>query len=309
MNQSEKVGNLLTTCYLLHKKTDHVTGFSSKKYEINRKSDIAFLGLLMLLTIFLNAVAIITIQKTPKLKKKLCHFLILIQSVVDLGVGCIVIPAVTVFLLEPFIHVDVCISIFLARSTLFLFTGLSIVTLSTLTMERYLGVLHPCFHRTHLTKTGIVIYVVGGTLVLLSIIVGSNFIESGIIKYISISILATFLILVVFAYTRIYLVIRKITRVHTDAEAGEENRKHLSRERKHALACFIVVAIFVLLLIPFMLHPIFEKFGRMTSNAYIWWSVSLLLSISSMNSTIFFWQNTVLRNEAKKVAKNMFMFI
>jgi magnesium-transporting ATPase (P-type) len=176
-------------------------------------------------------------------------------------------------------------------------------------MERYLSVLHPCFHRTRLKKKGIVIFVVGAALALLSLVAASIFVEGEIIKYISILILATFLIFVVFAYTRIYLVIRKITRVHTDAEAGEENRKHLSRERKHALACFIVVAIFVLLLIPFMLHPIFEKFGRMTSNAYIWWSVSLLLSISSMNSTIFFWQNTVLRNEAKKVAKNMFMFI
>jgi hypothetical protein len=36
------------------------------------------------------------------------------------------------------------------------------------------------------------------------------------------------------------------------------------------------------------------------------WSSSLLLSISSMNSAIFFWKNTVLRNEAKKVVKNMF---
>jgi hypothetical protein len=31
-----------------------------------------------------------------------------------------------------------------------------------------------------------------------------------------------------------------------------------------------------------------------------------LLSISSINSVIFFWRNALLRNEAKKVAKSMF---
>jgi hypothetical protein len=306
MNESEKLGNVLTTCYIINKKTDHVTGFSSKKYEINRISNIAFLGVLTVSTILLNAVAIITIQKAPKLKDKLCFFVILIQSVVDLGVGCIVIPTVSVFLLQPFINIhDVCISILLARSTAIL-PGLSIVTLSALTMERYLSVLHPCFHRTRLKKKGIVIFVVGAALALLSLVAASIFVEGEIIKYISILILATFLIFVVFAYTRIYLVIRKITRVRTDDEAGEGNRKHLSRERKHALACFIVVAFFVLFLIPYMLIPIFKQFERMTSNTYNWWSVSLLLSISSVNSAIFFWKNTVLRNEAKKVVKNMF---
>ena len=307
MNESEKlIGNLLANCYLFGKNTIHVTGFASKKYEINRISNIVFLGVLMMSTILLNAVTVTTIQKTPQLKKKFCYFVIFIQSIADLAVGCIVIPTVNVFLLDPFIDGDVCISILLARSTTFLFTGLSIVTLSVLTMERYLGVLHPSFHRTRLTKTRIVTYVVGGTLVLLSLLAVSIFGKGDIIKYASIGILTIFLIFVAFAYTRIYLVIRRITRVNTHDEAAKGDRRRLFRERKHALSCFIVVALFVSVIIPYTLFPIFEQFATMTFNAYRWWSVSLLLSISSMNSGMFFWQNTVLRNEAKKIVKKMF---
>ena len=134
MNESEKFRNLLSTCYMFNKEIDYVTGFSSEKYEINRISNIAFLAVLMMSTILLNAVAIITIQKTAKLKDKLCYFTIFIQSVVDLGVGCIVIPIINIFLLEPFVNFDACISILLARLTTNLFAGLSIVTLSALTI-------------------------------------------------------------------------------------------------------------------------------------------------------------------------------
>ena len=304
MNQSEKLANLIITCYPQNKKVTRVTGFVSKKYEINRISNIAFLGVLMVSTILLNSVAVITIQKTPQLKKKLCYFVIFIQSIVDLVVGCIVIPIVSVFLLDPFIDGDVCISIFLARSTTFLFTGSSMVTLSAFTLERYLRILHPNFHRTRLTKKAIVTYVIGGVLILLSLLAVSIIRIKNLIKYASIGIPATFVIFVAFAYTRIYLVIRRITRVSD--EAGKGDRRCLARETKHVLACFIVVAFFILFIIPYTLYPIFEQFGRMTSNAYRWWSVSLLLSISSMNSVIFFWQNKVLRNAAKKVMKDMF---
>ena len=91
MNQSENIRNVLTKCYLLNAKFDHVTGFQSNKYELNRIFNIVFLGILMLSTIFLNTVAIITIQKSPQLKKKLCYFVILVQSCVDLGDGCVAI--------------------------------------------------------------------------------------------------------------------------------------------------------------------------------------------------------------------------
>ena len=253
MNQSENIRNVLTKCYLLNAKFDHVTGFQSNKYELNRIFNIVFLGILMLSTIFLNTVAIITIQKSPQLKKKLCYFVILVQSCVDLGVGCVAIPTVSVFLLAPFINVDDCISILLARSTTLLFTGLSVVTLLALTLERYLGVVHPFFHRTRLTKKHIATFVVGGALILLSLVAASIFFQGIIIKHTAIGLLAILFIFVAFAYIRIYLVIRKVKRPKPTPhdKAGEGNRRGLFREAKHAISCFIVVVCFVLFIIPY----------------------------------------------------------
>ena len=51
MNQSEKLGNLTTTCYPLYGKIVRVTEFASKKYEINRISNI-----LCLIGVLINGV-------------------------------------------------------------------------------------------------------------------------------------------------------------------------------------------------------------------------------------------------------------
>mgnify|MGYP002804135471 CR=1 FL=1 len=127
---------------------------------------------------------------------------------------------------------DVCISILLARSTTFLFTGLSIIILSASTLERYLRILHPNFHRTRLTKKAIVTYVIGGILVQLSLLAASIFLIRNI-KYASIGIPAIFFIYVAFSCTRIYLVIRRITRVSIHDKAAKRNHRCLARETKH----------------------------------------------------------------------------
>ncbi len=196
MSHSATDDDFLTVCFLFNKKTDHVITFASNTYEIIRISNVVFLFFLLFPTIFLNAVAIITIQRTPQLRKKVCYFVIFVQSLFDLGVGFIAIPILMYFLLVPFLNVDICIPIILAESTTFLFTGLSIVTLSTLTLERYLGVVHPFFHRIHVTKIGIVIYVVAGALIQLSIIVASIFNQGRIIEHPSIGILGTFFVFI-----------------------------------------------------------------------------------------------------------------
>ena len=46
----------------------------------------------MISTILLNSVAILTISKSSQLKEKLCYFLVLVQSSLDLLVGVIIQP-------------------------------------------------------------------------------------------------------------------------------------------------------------------------------------------------------------------------
>ena len=307
MNQSLK--DHLTSCNVLVQKTVHVSGFESRKYEINRIFNILFLGALILSTVLLNAVAVITIWKRTQLKNKLCYFVILVQSSADLAIGCIAMPILLFYLLVPFFNVDICIAIILARLTLFLLTGLSILTLSALTIERYIGVVHPyCYKK--LTKSQIVKFVLCGFLILLSITGASAFSQHQITKYAAIGGLGIFLIFITFAYVRIYLEMRRLSRseVRPNIEGGEENkdRKLKFREIKRAVSCFIVVISFLVLIVPHFLSPIFnQRFELSNFNVHVWWSVTLLNSSASINSVIYFLRNTVLRKEAMKVIRKI----
>ena len=86
----------LTICDILGRTTVHIS--ESRKYEINRIFNIVFLGVLIVSTVLLNAVAVITIWKRAKLKNKHCYFVIFVQSSVDLGIGCTAMSIVFFFL-------------------------------------------------------------------------------------------------------------------------------------------------------------------------------------------------------------------
>lgn len=139
MNKTEETEDFITTCHYFSKTTTHVSGFKSDEYATIRISNVAFLAVLIFPTVLLNATAIITIRKSPSLKKKLSCFIIFLNSLVNLGVGCVCIPIVVYFLLVPFVDADICTAFIFVSRTSCLTAGLSIVTLSALTMERYLG--------------------------------------------------------------------------------------------------------------------------------------------------------------------------
>ena len=304
MNQSLK--DHLTICDILGRTTVHVSGFESRKYEINRIFNIVFVGILFVSTVLLNAVAVITIWKRTQLINKHCYFVIFVQSLVDLAIGFTALPIEFFFLLVPFINVDFCIAVILVRSTAVLLSSMSIVTLSALTIERYIGVIHP-YSYEKVTKSRIVKFVLGEFFILLTITVASFFSQYEIIKYAGIGVLAIFLIFITFAYGGIYLETRRLSRseVRPDIEGAQNrDRKLKFREIKRAMSCFMVVISFLALIVPYSLFPIFNRqFGLSNFNVYFWWSATLLNSSGSINSVIFFMRNTVLRKEAMKVIK------
>ncbi len=114
----------------------------------NRILLIAFNVLLMFCTIFLNLLSVVTIRKSSQLKNKLCHFVILLQSAVDLGVGVFSITSLIAFLAIPLLGIRNCVGIGLLFLLKFLPVSLSTVILSAMTVERYIGVLQPYSYQT-----------------------------------------------------------------------------------------------------------------------------------------------------------------
>ncbi len=77
-------------CHTLNYKLKMIQSFPSKGYFANQVTICILNILISILTIVLNLVTIITFRSSNQLQKKMCHFLIFVQSWNDLGIGLIV---------------------------------------------------------------------------------------------------------------------------------------------------------------------------------------------------------------------------
>ena len=305
MNESGGKIEFLTTCPDTEKLVI-INHFPDDKYERHQIAVIVVCSILTLTTISLNGISIITIRKSTQLRSKVCYFPILLQSIVDLGVGVVGIPLFIYYLLPPFLPTINCIPLNLALRIALFTCGLSIITLSAMTMERYIGVLHPYYYEANVTKKRILIYVCS-----------SGLLQSLAFPYLTViriaftAMIFVFWIFVAFAYTRIYLVIRKLIRserrpaCEPDGSGNATNRQAI-RESKHAKSCFLVVLTFVLQLIPPLLAPVLYTHGTIDFLVYVNWAFALKFLNSSLNSIIFFWTKALLRSEAIKILKSPF---
>ena len=272
----------------------------------NRMLLIAFNAMLVFSTVSLNFLSLVTIRKSPQLKNKLCYFVILVQSAGDLVVGVVNIPLLIIILTMPLLGIENCLVFRLLFISMLLPISLTPVFLSAMTIERYIGVLHPYSYQTLVTKRRILTYVgVTG-----SLCVGNAALMFYGPRASIIIIMLTFFLFIAYAYTRIYLVVRKLDRPEnrpagSNQQGNQNKRRRLLREIKHAKCCFIVVICYGVLLLPSSLTSVFHAFG-VNRGVYNCWLFSLYILNSSINSVTFFWTKTLLRTEAWKTLKSIF---
>ena len=236
--------------------------------------------------------------------------MVLVQSVVDLGVGILGIPLFIYCLLSPFLDSVDCTFIILALRSTIIPCGLSIITLSAMTIERYIGVLHPYSYKTQVTRKRILAFICGGGIVVTSLVAASAR-DRGIISTFSAVAIPMFFLLTGFVYTRIYLAIRKLVRSEKrpgcESDVNENCRKRkFFRECRHAKSCFLVVICFGIFLLPITLSPLLFKIDGIEYKEYFFWCYTLVVLNSSVNSVIFFWTKTLLRQEAIRIIKSLF---
>ena len=305
MNQSEQH---LTNCKLAKVSYAILSEFPREEHKRHRIAVILINCILLLSTIMLNGISIITIRKSSQLKNKVCYFVILIQSVVDLSVGVVGIPPFIYYLIFPFLDtIDCSFMILVIRGTQ-LTIGLSIVTLSATTMERYIGVLHPYSYTTKVTKKRLLIYVCGSSLAVFGVVAYSMFYRQ-ITRIAFTAMIFVFFAFTGFVYTRIYLVVRKLKSSEKErrpaGEGGNQNSlsKKVIREIRHARSCFLIVVCFALILIPLTLSPVFLTVGSAEYAVIFDWLHTLVISNSTINSVLYFWSKVLLRKEALKILK------
>ena len=310
MNASEESNAFLTVCNIAEGSITVIHQFPNKEHAYNRIVILVINFVLLFPTILLNGVSVITIKKSSYLNSKVCYFVILLQSVVDLGVGLISLPLFVYGLMTPFQKIRNCTLVFLAFRTSFLPLGLSMATLSAMTMERYIGVLHPFQYQTKVTKKRILIYVCGNGLFLFSLLAYSLRDTKPLVIYVSGSIFVLF-VFTGFVYTRIYLVIQKLIRVEKQqvcVDGGNQVKRQIIRESCRGRSCFLVVICFLCFLLPLALTPHFFTSGTFDSRVYLNWAFTSTILNSSVNSVIFFWTKTLLRKEALKKIRSVWLY-
>ena len=263
-------------------------------------------GIFIIPTVLLNAVSIVTILKSSQLQSKPCYFIILVQSVIDLAIGVLGIPLNLAYLIQGITGTSNCFGTFLARKPTILPIAASTITLSAMTMERYIAILHPFAYSTKVTKKRILVYVGSGTVLTFFVIIVSFAIQPAIPMF-GVLLVTLVFSFTVFAYTKIYLVVRKLNHARKQPFDAEEQKnltrkKLFLREIKQAKSCFIVVMCFFILsfLPPIVLLLFHKSKDESEFLAKDTWLYTIIMFNSIVNSVIFFWTKTMLRKEAKK---------
>lgn len=275
--------------------------FPSKAYYINYVITCIVNIILTFSTTSLNTVTVLAYWKSEQLKRKTSYFLIMLLSCVDLTTGLLGNSSFVLLSVKVLMHNPDCkIYIFLENISLSS-AAISFMTLLLLNIERYLCIVHPFFHRNKITKLKLFI----GAVVLWCCGIASTLLRL-FVSTIG-RVLTTLVILVTFiAFVYIYATIFRISRKRRKVSKrdGLDNNANL-QDLKVAKSCATVVGCTFLCVIPFAVINSLAPFTFLTySLAY--WSCTLGLSSSTLNSLIFFWRNSILRTEANKLLRNVF---
>ena len=300
------------TCSFYENEFQLDKGTPSNEYYINYVIGLIFNVFLTISTIFLNSVTILAYTRSALLKSKKSFFLIMLLSVVDLLVGVFANGSFVLVIGTTAFGKPICEAYSIFQATSNCFVSMSTMTLLGLNIERYLSILHPFYHRTKVTKSKLLKMVVGLWLFTIILRIPSLFWDR-IMNIISSILFLLIALFTLYIYIAIYVTVRRRPRVtemrQTDGRATEtrvqERRTDETREQqniKMVKSCAFVVGVSFICNVPLAMVVFIPKSMIFSQPAL--WIFTMLLSTSSLNSLIFFWNNVVLRKEAIKLFKN-----
>ena len=261
---------------------------------------------------------IISIWKSSQLRKKLCHFMIMVLSGFDLVTIVTNYPGIllllTSWLKEDY---DLLLNCRMYLHFVVAFLGFSFHVLLVMSIERYLGVYYPIFHRTSVTRRRLltlltILLIVYTTLY----VIATNEIIIPRTLVIEISVMTSFLSLIYLNFK-----LFKISREVCQKKAiSPEKRTTLNLKSIStcllavsclvvlAVSCLVVLAVscLVVLSISSGVYIFVSKSNRNSNErlSHIW-GTKLSAVNCSLNSLIFFWKNNVLRAEGIKKLKTL----
>ena len=110
-------------------------------------------GFFIFAGVFLNSKVIISLWKSPQLRKGNCHFMIFMLSCVDLAVVIVAHPTLILLSIALSFEVKTAYRIGMYfRNLHLILQGLEFGVLLSMNMDRYLAIAYPFFHQSNITK-------------------------------------------------------------------------------------------------------------------------------------------------------------
>ena len=292
-----------------------VNKFPDQSTLVNHVAACFFSVLNILTTIILNSLTFATFWSSPKMRKSTSLFLVMILSGHDAMGGLASNSVFTVRLASEVFGTVECEIVFAQGVSTMVMTVTSLVTVTAINIERYIGVIHPMYHRSQLKKGTLFKFVM-----LFWMATGIALALSFIYGYIILARFTTvmcsgFILFTLFAYTRIGIKViaserqRQILSPSSGNDQCQTRKKHANflKEIKLAKSCFMIVICYVLCSTPVIVFM--EILRKSLPDSYmiitIAWCVNFVLLNSSLNSVIFFWRSRELRKETICLLKKM----
>ena len=254
--------------------------------------------------VVLNTLVIISIWKSSQLRKKLCHFMIMVLSCFDLVVVVTSHPGLLfclIFWLRE--DYDMLSSWIMYIDLLKVLIGFSFCALVVMSIERYLGAYYPIFHRTSVTKRRLLTLL--SMLLIISTVFDLIYINDIIYRALGVIILIIVVFLpLLYLNFKLFNISREVRR-RKAASPGKRRTINL----KSISTCLLVVVCLVVLSIASIVFVVFKIISKsnQTSNVRLSsiWGATIYTMNCTFNSLIFFWKNKVLRTEGIKILKTL----
>ena len=276
-----------------------------KKMDLNVFIHLIFLCVVNIIFtlsgIISNTLVIVSVWKSSQLRKKSCHFMIMVLSCFDLLTVVTNNPALLIILISSLMEdYDLLPTLMRYLHISGVFLSFPFFTLLVMTIERYLGVYYPIFHHTSVTRRRLLTFLailLTSTIVMFTISRGSLVISSSLNLII---LMALFLPPFIFVNFKLFIIARKVRRERAISEE-KGKRKNL----KNISPALWVVGCLMLLYLPTSLNIAFnlagKSFNTITFSSI--WALTCSTMNCTLNSLIFFSKNNVLRTEGIKILK------
>jgi hypothetical protein len=183
----------------------------------------------------------------------------------------------------------------------------SMAALLTMTIDRYMAITRPFFHKVYVTKLRLLALAVTMDFLIIGVRMFRFFEDLKAIHYTT-ALLISITVFLLFAFMNY-----RMFRIASNVKRNEQATKIQSALLKKNSTCLLAVACFFLSIIPVVVYVVLRATttGLISEDTLMLlrlWQNTMLTMSSTWNCVIFFWRNEILRNEGRKLLSGYMKF-